>query len=258
MAIKDKVVVITGGAMGIGRYTARLFAAAGAKLAVADYASMENVASDVAEVGGSMLPVHVDLRDEDQVRDMMKRVHDEFGRIDVLINDAGIVTHFQAGSPRWPKIRDMDASFFENVMRTNLIGTFHCMKHVIPYMEEQGGGHIINFGQGSVRNDRVPDSIGAAVYHTSKISIRALTKSVAEEERDHNICIVSLGPGGGGGAIEGRRGIATDETPEENRGKMNWVADVVGDRYILAAEAPMELSGNQLTMKNGELVLIED
>ena len=67
MAVADKVVIITGGAMGIGRYNARLFAAAGAKLAIADVASMENVASEVAELGGQMLPVHADIRDEEQV-----------------------------------------------------------------------------------------------------------------------------------------------------------------------------------------------
>ena len=98
MAVADKVVIITGGAMGIGRYNARLFAAAGAKLAIADVASMENVASEVAELGGQMLPVHADIRDEEQVRDLMARVHAHYGRIDVLINDAAIVTHFQAGS----------------------------------------------------------------------------------------------------------------------------------------------------------------
>ena len=259
MAIKDKVVIITGGAMGIGRYNARQFAAAGAKLAIVDIAPMENVASEVAELGAQVLPVHTDLRDEEQVRAAMAQVHEHYGRIDVLINDAGIVTHFMAGSPRWPVIRDMESSFFDNVIRTNLIGTFHATKHAIPYMEEQHEGHIINFGQGNVRNAREPDSIGACVYHVSKVAIRAFTKEVAAEEREHNICIVSMGPGGGDASPnDGRRGIATDETPAENRERMRWVGDVVKDRYLLAAEAPMELSGNQITARDGKLVKMDD
>ena len=258
MAVRDKVVVITGGAMGIGRYNARVFAEAGAKLAIADLAPMETVAAEVAERGAAVLPVQVDIRDEEAVRRMMERVNEHYGRIDVLINDAGIVTHFQSGSPRWPRIADMESSFFDNVMRTNLMGTFHCTKHAIPYMREQGGGHIINFGQGNVRNEREPDSLGACVYHVSKVSIRAFTAEVAYEERENNICVVSMGPGGGGNRPDGRRGIATDETPEENRPKMNWVGDIVRDRYVLACDAPMELSGKQITVEDGKLVAMSD
>jgi 3-oxoacyl-[acyl-carrier protein] reductase len=258
MSIKDKVVIITGGAMGIGRYNARTFAAAGAKLAIADVASMETIASEVASLGAEVLPVQADLRDEEQVQVLMERVHEHYGRIDVLMNGAGIVTHFQSGSPRWPRIREMESGFFDNVMRTNLMGTFHCTKHAIPYMQEQGGGHIINFGQSNVSNDRHPDSVGAAVYHVSKISIRAFTIEVAAEERDNHICIVSMGPGSGGNHADGRRGIATDETTADYRERMNWVGDVVQDRYLLAAEAPMELSGKQITVKHGQLVPLDD
>ena len=82
------------------------------------------------------------------------------------------------------------------------------------------------------------------------------------EEKDYNICIVSMGPGGGDAptppAERLLRGIATDEPPEEKRGHMRWVADVVQDRYILAAEAPVELSGNQITVRDGELVVTLD
>lgn len=258
MPVKDKVVVITGGAMGIGRYNARVFAEAGARLAIADIAPMETVAAEVAERGAAVFPVQVDIRDEEQVRGMLERVHEHYGRIDVLINDAAIVTHFQAGSPRWPRIADMESSFFENIIRTNLIGTFHCTKHAIPYMREQSGGHIINFGQGNVRNDRMPDSIGACVYRVSKVSIRAFTADVAMEERGNNICIVSMGPGSGRPSTDGRRAIATDETPEENRGTMNWVGDIVEDRYILACDTPMELTGKQITVEDGKVVALAD
>ena len=258
MPVKDKVVIITGGAMGIGRYNARAFAEAGARLAIADIAPMEAVAAEVAERGAAVFPVQVDIRDEEQVRSMMERVHEHYGRIDVLINDAAIVTHFQAGSPRWPVIADMESSFFENIIRTNLIGTFHCTKHAIPYMRGQGGGHIINFGQGNVRNDRMPDSIGACVYRTSKVAIRAFTADVAMEERENNICIVSMGPGSGRPSTDGRRAIATDETPEENRATMNWVGDIVQDRYILACDTPMELTGKQITVEDGRIVPLND
>lgn len=261
MALKDKVVIITGGAKGIGRYNARLFAAEGAKLAIADIADMDNVVNDVHELEAEILAVPTDLRDEDSVASLMKQVNDRYGRIDVLMNNGGIVPHFQWGLPHWDRVRDMDYDFFDNVMRTNLGGTFLCTKHVLPYMEAQGGGHIINFGQGTLTPDTREDAIGSAIYGVSKLSIRAFTNKVAIEEREHNICIMSVGPGGGsmvGPDGKPRRGIATEEAPAEARARMSSVADVVGIRYLLAAEAPMEFSGHQINFSDGALSIAED
>ena len=259
MALKDKVVIITGGAKGIGRYNARLFASAGAKLAIADIEPADTVVNEVAERGAKVMAVPADLRDEGQVESFMAKVNNRYGRIDVLINNAGIVPHFQWGLPHWDRIRDMQMDFFDNVMRTNLYGTFLCTKHVIPYMEHQGSGHIINLGQGNLNPDTRTDAIGSCVYGVSKLAIRAFTAKVAIEERDANICIVSMGPGGAvppGSAMANRQGIATDEASDEAKARMFGVAEVVGDRYLLAAEAPMELSGHQITVENGKLAVL--
>ena len=259
MSVEGKVVVVTGGAQGIGRHVVRTFAQAGAKIAVADIAPFDNVLNDVDKIGAEILPVRTDVRDEDSVRNLFKTVWWKYGSIDALVNDAGIVTHFQWGLPRWNRIRYMEKSFFDNVINTNLGGTFLTIKHVLPYMEDQLSGHIISFGQGSLSGPR-PDSIGAAVYGTSKLSIRAFTRFVAEEEREFNICVISMGPGGGGGGGErsaADRGIATEEAPIWARERMRGV-DVVGNRYVLGAEAPMELSGNQVTVADGKLVAMKD
>jgi NAD(P)-dependent dehydrogenase (short-subunit alcohol dehydrogenase family) len=261
MSLRGKVVVITGGAKGIGRYNARLFAAEGARIAIADIAPMDTVVKEVKDLEAEVLPVPTDLREEDQVADLMKQVNDAYGRIDVLINNAGIVPHFQWGLPHWDRVRDMDLSFFDNVMRTNLGGTFLCTKHVIPYMEEQGSGHIINVGQGTLTPEERTDSMGSCIYSVSKLAIRAFTNKVAIEEYEHNVCIVSMGPGGGnvlGPDGKPRRGIATEEAPAEARARMAGVAEVVGTKYLLAAEAPMELSGNQIVVKDGALAIAED
>lgn len=252
MALRGKVVVVTGGAMGIGRYIARTFAAEGARLAIADIAPMDTVADEVGRLGAEALLVRTDVREPEDVRSLMEQIHRRYGRIDVLINDAAIVTHFQWGLPRWPRIRDMEPSFFENVIRTNLIGTFHCTKYVLPYMEAARSGHIINLGQGSLVPPRGDPSIGACVYHVSKVAIRSFTMEVAQEEREFNICVVSMGPGSGEGG-----GIATEEAPEEARQRMKGV-ESVGNRYVLAAEAPMDLSGHQLVVEDGELAVARD
>ena len=134
MSLVGKVVIITGGAKGIGRYNARLFAEAGARVAIADIEPMGTVTAEVEQRDAEVLAVPTDLRVEDEVRSLMAAVHERFGRIDVLINNAGVVPHFQWGLPHWDRIRDMDLAFFDNVMRTNLNGTFLCVKHVLPYM----------------------------------------------------------------------------------------------------------------------------
>jgi 3-oxoacyl-[acyl-carrier protein] reductase len=183
---------------------------------------------------------------------MIDQVYRQYGRIDVLINDASIVTHFRYGEPRWARIADMDPSFFDNIIRTNLFGMFLTTKFALPYMEAQGSGHIINFGQGNVGRGVRPDSAGAAVYHVSKVAIRSFTQEVAIEELDRNVCIMSFGPGGPGG--ESNR----EMTAEEVRTEAAKIDMQLGMRLVIAADAPMELSGRMVTVRDGKLVLAAD
>ena len=269
MSVEGKVVIITGASQGVGRYVARTFATEGAKVVVADIAPTETVVAEVAHLGAEVLPVETDVTDEAQVRSMVDAVYRQWGRIDVLINDAAIVTHFHVGSPRWPGIRDMPREFFQKVIDTNLVGTFLCTKHVLPYMESMRSGHIINVGQGSLSQRPLgegqparPPNIGGCVYSTSKIAIRAFTRGVAVEERQYNICIVSMGPGTSGSGEsrgEGPGGIVTEDSPAWAREtSLSRGVDTVGNRYVLAAEAPMELSGLQIMAKEGQLFPVEE
>src|SRR4051794_5176254 len=161
-----QVVLITGAARGVGRYIAHTFAEAGAQLAVADIRPVETVTAELQALGAKTMGLNADVRDEDAVHLMMERVAAEFGRIDVLVNNAAIPTH-AAWEPIWPAIRDMEKSFWDRVFDTNMGGTFLCTKHVLPYMERQGRGHIVNlYGGGD------PKSVGSCAYVTSKAAIR--------------------------------------------------------------------------------------
>jgi 3-oxoacyl-[acyl-carrier protein] reductase len=238
--LQGKVAVITGAAKGIGRYIAHNFAREGAKIAISDIdvERMKKTEAELRELGAEVLAQKCDVRYEDQVRSSMKEVASRFGTIDVLVNNAGIVTHFGWGAPRWPLVRDMEQSFWDKVMETNLGGTFLCTKHVLPYMQERRAGHIINLYGGSP-----PKTVGSCVYSVSKDAIRTFTRFVAEEVREWNVCVVAVSPGGA---------IATEDAPEEVRATMPG-PESAGNRFVLAAEAGMELSGQRLTLKNGRL-----
>jgi 3-oxoacyl-[acyl-carrier protein] reductase len=238
--LQDKVAVITGGAKGIGRYIAHGFAREGAKLAIGDIdlERLKQTEAELREIGADPLTLKLDVRVEDEVRAFMKETIGRFGRLDVLVNNAGIVTHFGWGVPRWPLVRDMEKNFWDKVMETNLGGTFLCTKHALPHMQRQRSGHIINLYGGSP-----PKTLGSCVYSVSKDAIRTFTRFVAEEVRDSNICVVSVSPGGA---------IATEDAPEEIRRTMPG-PESAGNRFVLAAQAGMELSGQRLTLKDGVL-----
>jgi NAD(P)-dependent dehydrogenase (short-subunit alcohol dehydrogenase family) len=239
--VQGKVVVVTGAAMGIGRYIAHTFARAGAKVVPADVAPLDTVAEELRELGADVLAVPTDVQDEAAVQTLVGRTVDRFGRLDVLVNNAGIVPHFSWGVPRWPPIREMERGFWDRVLGTNLGGTFLGTKHALGPMRRQGGGHILNLyggGQGS----------GAAAYVVSKEAIRVFTRFVAVEEQEANVCVVCLSPGGA---------IATENAPAEARARMPG-PDLAGDRFVRAADLPMAFSGHLVDLRDDRLVVADD
>jgi NAD(P)-dependent dehydrogenase (short-subunit alcohol dehydrogenase family) len=229
--LDGNVVVVTGSAGGIGRYVATTFAEAGARVVVADIKPLDAVSSELEAMEADYLAVPTDVQDEAAVKRLMRQAINRFGRIDVLHNNAAIVTHFHWGIPHWPRIAELDPAFWNRVIQTNLGGTFLCTRHVLPYLEEQRSGHIINTTGGS-------GQIGAAPYQVSKDAIRSFTHAVAEEEREFNICVVGMSPGAR---------IATEEASDEARARYPG-PEFVGNRFVLAAQVGMELSGKLLTL----------
>jgi NAD(P)-dependent dehydrogenase (short-subunit alcohol dehydrogenase family) len=236
--LEGKVAVITGSARGIGRYVARTFVEAGASVVLADVEPLDVVTNELTAIEGQVLPVPTNVRREEEVQALMEAAVERFGHIDILVNNAAIVTHFQWGVTRWPVVKDMDTAFWDSVMETNLRGTFLCTKYAIPYMEAQGAGHIIStMGGGN------PASIGSCAYAVSKDAIKTMTRFVAEEEREANVCVVMITPG---------TQIATEVAPDEARQRMAG-PEFVGQRFVLAAQAGMELSGQVLDLVDGKL-----
>jgi NAD(P)-dependent dehydrogenase (short-subunit alcohol dehydrogenase family) len=174
--LDDKVCVVTGAASGIGAETARVFEAEGAKV----------VAADVNEAGTGTLSMQVDVTDEEQVRVLYTRTREELGRIDVLMNNAGI----NPTDDRSVLETDLDA--WQRVQEVNLKSVFLCCKHGIPHLLEAGGGSVINVAS-------FVAVMGAAVsqisYTASKGGVVSLSRELGVEFAARGVRVNALCPG---------------------------------------------------------------
>ena len=170
--LEGRVAVVTGGSRGIGRAIALRFAAEGARVAVnylRSEAAAREVAREIERRGGEALPVRADVSSKREVEAMMAAVLDRFGRIDVLVNNAGVAADGPAAS--------MPEEDWVRVIDVNLKGSFLCSQAAIPAMLRQGGGKIINVSAASGLRGRK----NGANYCAAKAGVIALTKCLALE-----------------------------------------------------------------------------
>ena len=186
MKLENKVAIITGSTRGIGRATAKLFAAEGAKVVVVG-TNAELGDSCVAEIkadGGEAIFCKTDVTSEESLAALVKAALDTYGRIDILVNNAGV-----GGSTA--NMNDITMDEWNKVLATNLTAPFMLCKKVIPVMEEQGGGAIVNIASmlsyfGGIR---VP------AYAASKGAVAQLTKSLAIAWAGRSINVNAIAPG---------------------------------------------------------------
>lgn len=180
-----KVVVITGGSRGLGLVMAREFAAQGARLAILarDVAELDRARQDLAGRGAEVLALQCDVRERRAVQRTIKRILDHYGRIDVLVNNAGVI---QNGP-----VEHMEVEDFEDAMAVHMWGPLYTMFAVVPYMRRQGGGRIVNIS-----------SIGGKIavphllpYCTSKFALVGLSDGMRAELARYNIRITTVCPG---------------------------------------------------------------
>lgn len=185
MRLKNKVSVITGGARGIGFAIAQKFAAEGSNIAICDVdeESLNKAFHRLQQSGREVLIGKVDVTKFDEVQAFIQKILDKFGRIDILINNAGIT--------RDSLLVRMGESDWDAVLDVNLKGTFNCTKASAKPMMKQRGGRIINIA--SIIG--ITGNAGQANYAASKGGIIAFTKSVAKELASRNINVNAIAPG---------------------------------------------------------------
>jgi 3-oxoacyl-[acyl-carrier protein] reductase len=184
--LKGKVAVVTGGARGIGGEIATAFAAEGADVVIADVLGTDVAApvlASVAEAGRRALLLQTDVSDEQQVRAMVDAALAEFGRIDILVNDAGVVGQVA--------FTELEVSEWDRVMSVNLRGVFLCTRFVLPGMLERGRGKIINVASqlGQI------GGVEMVHYSASKAGVIGLTKALAREVSGRGVQVNAIAPG---------------------------------------------------------------
>lgn len=186
LAFDDSVIIVTGGAQGIGRGVCEAFASLGANIAIADI-SEDNAQTTAAELedayGIEAIAVQTDVSDYQDAVDLADTVVDTFGHIDVLVNNAGIGDHEQ--------FMDMDPEEWNKVVDVCYHGTLNCTHAVLSHMVERNSGSIVNFASDSYQGN----DPGLAVYGGAKAANVAFTKTVAKEVGEHGVRVNCVSPG---------------------------------------------------------------
>ena len=184
--LKDRVAIVTGAGRGIGKEIAMGLAREGARVVAAARtpAEIESTAGEIASRGGEAIAVPVDVSNAPQVNALARTALDRFGRIDVLINNAGTF------GPIGPLVSN-DSEAWVNTIMVNLGGTFLCTRAVLPGMVERRRGKIINLSGGGAASSRP----NFTAYAASKAAIIRFTESVAKEVAEHNVQVNAMAPG---------------------------------------------------------------
>ncbi|WP_342640457.1 SDR family NAD(P)-dependent oxidoreductase [Rhodoligotrophos ferricapiens] len=250
MEFSGRTAIITGASGTIGSATARTLLDGGARVCLADQTGSSEAAALAATHAGQVIEIEADVTDSASIRTLASRVEAEFGRIDILVNVAGITSHgaaAQLAEAEWDRVIDI-----------NLKGTFLCCQAVIPAMRRQGYGRIINIGSllgkngGNARPwmDRTEqERSGNIAYGISKAGVHALTIYLARELAADGITVNAVAPGPVASAM-------TAALPDRLKqmipvGRMGTGADVARAIAFLAAEEASFITGEILDVNGG-------
>jgi 3-oxoacyl-[acyl-carrier protein] reductase len=245
--LAGRVVIVTGAGQGIGRVFAKNFAQAGARVVIAELneSKAAAVAEEILQGGGQTLAVTTDVADPASIREMVEAVEDAWGRIDVLVNNAGIFSTLE--------MRPFDQiplDEWEKVLRVNLTGPFLCARAVLPAMRRAQFGRIINVASGAVRLGR-PNYLH---YIASKAALAGMSLSMARELGKDGITVNAILPGATFTEIE--RKTVTPEQKERIVAmqcipRAETPEDLVGAVLFLASEAAGFITGQSINLDGG-------
>jgi 3-oxoacyl-[acyl-carrier protein] reductase len=252
MRLKDKVAIVTGAARGIGQSFAQRLAREGAKVVAADVLDVAETVKGIADSGGTALGVRADVTSGESTRRMAEQAVQAYGRIDVLVNNAGLY-----GGLKTKALDAIPEEEWDRVFAINVKGVWLCCKAVFPYMKEQGGGSIVNISSASILQG-IP-FLGH--YVASKGAVWAYTRSLAREIGEYGIRVNSITPGYT--MTQASRDISDDPAVFETNYRLNIESRVIkremtpfdleGALVFLASDDSAFISGQNLNVDGGSV-----
>jgi NAD(P)-dependent dehydrogenase (short-subunit alcohol dehydrogenase family) len=253
--LQDQVALVTGAGSGIGQAIALALAEAGATVAAADIdaAAARHTAERAAQKGVRTLAVEVDCGDVKSIDAMVARTVAEFGRLDIMVNNAGVTRHAD--------IMDLTEEDWDRIHRVNAKGVFFCLQRAAREMIARGGGRIINMASISGRGYAGASN---AAYAASKGAVISLTKMAAQQLGRHNINVNAICPGVTMTPLSERnlasraaaRGLSVDQMRAERErlipiGRANTPADIAAMALFLASPGARNITGQSYNVDGG-------
>ncbi|UCC38360.1 MAG: SDR family oxidoreductase [Candidatus Aminicenantes bacterium] len=247
--LKGRVAIVTGGSRGIGRGIAFRLAEEGARVLVADIDSLnaKKAAEALTEKHLEAVPVQVDITKERSVDEMVKIALKAFKKIDILINNAGIMFR--------TRLQDLSLKEWEDIIKVNLTGPFLCSKAVIPFMKRNGYGRVVNISSSAGRS---VSTLGGAHYTASKAGLLGLTRAVAKETAPFGITVNAVCPG----LIDTQMARDTTTKAELNAFidsfpiKRLGLPEEIGDLVVfLCSQKATYITGASIDINGGDLMI---
>lgn len=247
LGLKGKAALVTGSAVGIGQSAALTLAKEGAKVMLADFneAGAKETAAMIEKDGGVASAIFLDANDEESIRAAVKATVDQFGTIDILVNNVGVTI-----ASKDLDVLNVDLDYWDQTMKTNLKSVLIGSREAIPYMQKNGGGSIVNTASGS----GMLGDIGRTAYGTSKAGVINLTRYIATQYGSANIRCNTVSPG-----LILTPTAKRDMTPEVLKilGKFNALPyqgepeDIGNAIAFLASDASKFITGQNIVVDGG-------
>jgi NADP-dependent 3-hydroxy acid dehydrogenase YdfG len=238
--LSGQVVAVTGASSGIGEATAIACAQAGAAVALAARRSerIETLAQRISDEGGTAISLTTDVGDEEQARAFVERTHSELGRLDVLVNNAGVML--------LGPIENAPTEEWRRMIHANVLGVLYCTHAALPLMREQGGGHIVNVSSVAGRIARA----GSGVYNLTKFGVGAFSESLRQEGVAIGVRVTLIEPGAVATELPGHnREEVLEQMAKRFAGVTPLVSEDIAEAILYAIGQPENVAVNEILVR---------